>query len=53
MVETTSMLKVFEKDCMDTYISHEKKEKDESFDARLALLEKKLVATKITIQVSL
>jgi hypothetical protein len=41
MQETVSMLKLFEKDCMDTYITHEKKKREESVDNKIASLEEK------------
>ena len=43
MRETVEMLRLFEKDCMETYITHEAKTKENSIDERLAVLEKKLV----------
>ena len=41
MHETVTMLQLFEKDCMDTYVAHEAKTKENSIDERLAVLEKK------------
>ena len=41
MEETIAMLKLFEKDCMDTYLEREAKNKDASLDNRLDNLEKK------------
>ena len=41
MHETVTMLKLFEKDCMETYVAHEAKTKENSIDERLAVLEKK------------
>ena len=43
MHETVTMLKLFEKDCMETYVAHEAKTKENSIDERLAVLEKKWV----------
>ena len=43
MHETVTMLQLFEKDCMDTYVAHEAKTKENSIDERLAVLEKKWV----------
>ena len=39
--ETVAMLKLFEKDCMDTYVAQEAKTKENSVDERLSVLEKK------------
>ena len=39
--ETVEMLKLFEKDCMDTYVALEAKTKENSVDERLCVLEKK------------
>ena len=39
--ETVEMLKLFEKDCMDTYVALEAKTKENSVDERLGVLEKK------------
>ena len=41
MHETVTMLKLFEKDCMETYVAKEAKTKENSIDERLAVLEKK------------
>ena len=43
MHETVTMLKLFEKDCMETYVAQEAKTKENSIDERLAVLEKKWV----------
>ena len=43
MHETVTMLKLFEKDCMETYVAQEAKNKENSIDERLAVLEKKWV----------
>ena len=41
MIETLNILKLFEKDCMETYRNEEKKKHAESMESRIDMLQKK------------
>ena len=41
MEETVSILKLFEKDCMETYRSNNAQKQESGIETRLAMLEKK------------